>query len=195
MIKLQVIGTLGADAELKVVEGSKFTTFRVAHNDSWTDQIGMEHTSTQWIDATLNDHPKVAEYLKRGTQVFIEGYPSFRVYSSPKDKCMKAGVTIRVQKIELLGGRVDEIPRQLFDESGVIYNVNKHYNIPPVEGMPTILIDKQGRHYGIDENGWVYPAPPEVEAKIMVGQGSSADGAQTTNVNPNGKKGNGKAQK
>ena len=35
MIKLEIIGNLGADAEVKVYNGNKFVTFRVAHTDKW----------------------------------------------------------------------------------------------------------------------------------------------------------------
>ena len=59
MLQIQFIGTLGADAEKKVAteNGSKFTTFRAAHNDVWKDDAGDEHTRTIWVDCILNDHP------------------------------------------------------------------------------------------------------------------------------------------
>lgn len=111
MIKMLFIGTLGADAEFKhsdtASNGGKFVTFRAAHNDTWTDATGMRHENVTWVDFIMNDHPKVAQYLKKGTMVYVEGRCYLRVYSSPKDRCMKAGMTINVQRIELLSAKKD----------------------------------------------------------------------------------------
>lgn len=155
MLKVTFIGQLGADAEKKIANNGKFTTFRAAHNEVFKDDAGNEHTTTIWVDCTLNDHPAVADYLKAGTSVYVEGYPSLRVYSSPKDRCMKAGMTIRVQKIELLGGKVDAVPRQLIDSNGVIHQVVKYFNVPDVKKAQ--LMDKRGNVYDVDNKGWVTP--------------------------------------
>lgn len=155
MLKVTFIGQLGADAEKKIANNGKFTTFRAAHNEVFKDDAGVEHTTTIWVDCTLNDHPAVADYLKAGTSVYVEGYPSLRVYSSPKDRCMKAGMTIRVQKIELLGGKVDAVPRQLIDSNGVIHQVVKYFNVPNVKKAQ--LMDKRGNVYDVDNKGWVTP--------------------------------------
>lgn len=116
MIKMLFIGTLGADAEFKhsdtATNGGKFVTFRAAHNDTWTDAAGMRHENVTWVDFIMNDHPKVAQYLKKGTMVYVEGRSSLRVYSSPKDRCMKAGMTIQVQRIELLSAKRSEQEQQ-----------------------------------------------------------------------------------
>lgn len=158
MLKVTFIGQLGADAEKKTANNGKFTTFRAAHNEVYKDDAGEEHTTTIWVDCTLNDHPAVADYLKAGTSVYIEGYPSLRIYSSPKERCMKAGMTIRVQKIELLGGRVDMVPRRLIDSNGVLYDVHKFYNVAGATKCQ--LTDKRGAVYNVDENGWVAPVAP-----------------------------------
>lgn len=155
MLKVTFIGQLGADAEKKIANNGKFTTFRAAHNEVFKDDAGQEHTTTIWVDCTLNDHPAVADYLKAGTSVYVEGYPSLRVYSSPKDRCMKAGMTIRVQKIELLGGKVDAVPRQLIDSNGVIHQVVKYFNVPDVKKAQ--LMDKRGNVYDVDNMGWATP--------------------------------------
>ena len=55
MIKVEIIGNLGADAMLQVVNGNKFVSFRVANTDAWTDkQTGEIKKSTQWISCSLN---------------------------------------------------------------------------------------------------------------------------------------------
>ena len=35
MFKVEVIGNLGADAQVKDANGTKFITFRVAHTEKW----------------------------------------------------------------------------------------------------------------------------------------------------------------
>ncbi|MDT3387160.1 MAG: single-stranded DNA-binding protein, partial [Bacteroidota bacterium] len=110
MLQATLIGNLGANCQKKEQDGHKFTTFRVANNDSWTDDNGETHNETDWVDCIMNDHPKVADYLLAGTSVFVQGTIKKRVYSSKKDRCMKAGLTIRVSRIELLGGKRDEVP-------------------------------------------------------------------------------------
>lgn len=107
MFKIEVIGNLGADAEVKESNGTKFVTMRIAHTDAYKDEGGNKHEKTLWIDATMNDaESKLLPYLKQGVKVFVRGNASLRVYSSPKDRCMKAGVTVSVREIELVGALV-----------------------------------------------------------------------------------------
>lgn len=155
MLQQILVGTLGADAQLQEKDGHKFTTFRVAHNESWTDAANQKHENTIWVDCILNDHPKVAEYLRRGQQVVVMGTTSLRIYSSAKDRCMKAGMTINVQRIELIGGASDPIPTKLYDSNGVQHDVQKWFQ---VDIRSCSLISSRGQQFTVDEYGWVYPA-------------------------------------
>lgn len=106
MIKVEIIGNLGADAQLQVVNGNKFVTFRVANTDAWTDkQTGEIKKSTQWISCSLNgDGGALAPYLKKGTKVFVRGNAQFVIFSSAKSRQMEVGVNLFVREIELCGG-------------------------------------------------------------------------------------------
>lgn len=108
MLKLDLIGYLGIDAEIKEIDGGKFITCRVAHTDTWTGSDGVKHEQTQWINVIVQHQSKVIPYLKRGTQVYVRGNMRTRVYSSQKDKCMKAGITINATEIQLLSARKEE---------------------------------------------------------------------------------------
>ena len=162
MFKAEIIGNLGADAEIKEANGHKFVTFRVAHSETWKTEGGETKERTQWIDCTMsNADSGIVPYLKQGVKVFCRGHVSLRVYSSPKLRQMVAGVSVAVQEIELVGGSADAVPRQLIvPESAQIVDVTKHYwcNVD-TKGMKKDqvkeLIDKKGNQYFMNNAGFV----------------------------------------
>ena len=106
MIKVEIIGNLGADAQMQVYNGNKYVSFRIANTDSWTDKAtGEIKKSTQWVSCTLNgDGGALTPYLKKGTKVFVRGNAQFVVFSSAKSHQMEVGVNLFVREIELCGG-------------------------------------------------------------------------------------------
>ena len=118
MIKVEIIGNLGADAELQVVNGNKFVSFRVANTDKWTDKTtGEISTSTQWISCSLNgDGGALLPYLKKGTKVFVRGNAQFIIYSSAKSHKMEVGVNLFVREIELCGGDAKQTTKNTRDQ-------------------------------------------------------------------------------
>ena len=164
MLKVELIGNIGADAEIKDFQGNKFVTFRVAHSSKYKDAQGNDTESTTWVDVTMNDvESKVIPFLKQGVKVFVRGNASLRVYSSPKDKMMKAGLQVSAWEIELCGGQSDDVPRQLIDPSnGQLFDVTKHYwcnrttdDIKKDEYYE--LFDKKGHSYMMNYGGFVVP--------------------------------------
>lgn len=166
MLQASVVGYLGADAEVKSVNGQEFTTCRVAHTDRWKDQAGQTHESTQWIDLTLNGKPAVVDYLKQGTMVYAAGHVKLRCYSSEKARGFVAGMTISVVTIELLGGNSDAVPTRLYDASGNMVDVVKYYHC---ELSGAQLTNGRGKLFVSDDNGWVLPlqqVPAEVQQAV-----------------------------
>lgn len=102
MLKVEIIGHIGADLEIKEKDGRKFGTFRVAHSERWKGMDGVLHETTQWIDVLIDTDKAVTMFLKSGTLVYVRGNMSTRIYSSAKDRCNKVGITIRCQEIQLL---------------------------------------------------------------------------------------------
>ena len=168
MLRLQAIGNLGADAELRRQDGREFITFKVADTRKWHDAAGQEHTETQWISSNMNGAQNaLLPYLKKGTKVYVDGSPSTRIYSSTMDRAMKAGLNLAVFNLELVGGSSDEVPRRIALPDGQIVDVHKAYyigagiakNIAPCQ-----VFDQAGRGgYALDNNGFVWPQQQQAE--------------------------------
>lgn len=154
MLQAFIIGNIGADAKLQSTDGREFVTFRVAHNDRWTAQDGTEHNTSVWVDCIMNGRPNVLQYLVSGQLVYVAGRLSARVYSSAKDRCMKAGLTLNVERVELLGGRSAAVPARLYDLNGVQHDVAQYFNS---DARAQLLIDRAGRQFVADDNGWLLP--------------------------------------
>lgn len=154
MLQAQVIGFLGADAEVKGENGKEFTTFRVAHTERWVDGQGNQREATQWVDVIMSGKPKVAEYLKRGQLVFCSGHVKLRCYSSAVARSFVAGMTISAHHIELLAGQSDLVPSKLYTQDGAMHQVNKYYY---TDCPGAVLTNGRGKQFVVDNNGWVSP--------------------------------------
>lgn len=105
MIKLLVIGNLGRDAVVNNVNTRTVINFSVAHTEKFKDSSGAQRERTVWVDcAYWTDRTAIAPYLKKGTQVFVEGSPEVRTYETQDGK-QGASLSVRVQNIQLLGNR------------------------------------------------------------------------------------------
>ena len=105
MIKLQVIGNLGKDCITNTVNGKTVMNFNVAHTEKFKDNQGVQKDKTIWVEcAYWSDRTGVAPYLRKGTQVYVEGTPEVRTY--PKnDGTTGVSLSLRVQSVQLLGSR------------------------------------------------------------------------------------------
>ena len=170
MLKFEVIGNLGADAEIKNIDGTKFVSMRVAHTEKWKDEKGEVKELTQWVDVTLNnvDHG-IIPYLRAGVKIFARGTGSARIYSSKKDRMMKAGLKISAQEIELVGGSSDEVPRQLVEPAtGALLDVTRYYwcngdTSKMKKDDIREVVDTKGNVYLLNKAGFVAPRPAQQE--------------------------------
>ena len=107
MIKLQVIGNLGADCIQKEVNGKNVINFNVAHSEKFKDSTGNVKERTTWVNcAYWTDRTAVAQYLKKGKTVYVEGAPEAEAYTN-KDGQPAATLRLRVFNLQLLGGASD----------------------------------------------------------------------------------------
>lgn len=105
MVKLQVIGHLGKDAIVNNVNGKNVIKFTVAHSEKYRDQQGVQVDKTLWVDcAYWTEKTAIVPYLKKGTQVYTEGTPDVRTYTTA-DGRQGATLSLRVLNVQLLGGR------------------------------------------------------------------------------------------
>jgi single-strand DNA-binding protein len=107
MVRMQAIGNLGKDAVTNTVNGKTVINFTVAHTEKGRDRDaqGNPKDKTIWVDcAYWTEKTAVAQYLKKGTQVYVEGQPDIRTYTT-QDGRNGASLTLRVGNLQLLGGR------------------------------------------------------------------------------------------
>ena len=70
------IGNLGRDAELRyTADGTAVANFSIACNETWTDKSGQRQERVDWVRCAYWGKPAeaVAQYLTKGSQVYIEG--------------------------------------------------------------------------------------------------------------------------
>ena len=180
MFKVEIIGNIAADAEKKDANGSQFVTVRVADGSKYKKSSGEEVETLNWIDVTLsNADSKVVPYLKRGVKVFVRGNGSLRIYSSKKDRCMKAGLQVSAIEVELCGGNNDAVAREVIDpENGTIHQTTKFYWCDiPTKGMKRNdtkeILDARGGQYLMDYRGFIAPLAQQPEAEAAEEQTES----------------------
>lgn len=105
MLKIIASGILGQDAEIKEVGNSKLIKFSVAVSMDYKDAQGNKVEKTEWIKASLwkgkDQSTKVAEYLKKGKKVLIEGIPDSEAYKT-KEGEVKSSLNITVKELEFM---------------------------------------------------------------------------------------------
>ncbi len=107
MIKLQIVGNLGADCIQKEVSGKNVINFNVAHSEKYKDAQGNPVEKTTWVNcAYWTDKTAVAQYLLKGKTVYAEGIPEADAYTN-KEGQPASTLRMRVLNLQLLGGNTD----------------------------------------------------------------------------------------
>src|SRR3954464_13827113 len=106
--KVIVVGNLGADPETRFLpSGEAVTNIRVATTDKWKDKASGEmKESTEWHRISFFGRlAEVAgEYLKKGSQVYVEGSLRTRKWQD-KDGQDRYSTEIRADVMQMLGRR------------------------------------------------------------------------------------------
>jgi len=102
--KVILIGRLGADPEIRYTpSGRAVTNFRIATNESWKDKDGQQQERTEWHNIVLWDKQAEisAEYLKKGSHVYIEGRLQTRTWEG-QDGAQRRTTEIVSQRMQML---------------------------------------------------------------------------------------------
>jgi single-strand DNA-binding protein len=106
--KVILIGHLGADPETRSLpSGMTVANLRVATSESWKDkQTGEQQERTEWHRVALFGRlgEIAAEYLRKGSQVYIEGSIRTRKWQD-KDGNDRFSTEIVANDMQMLGGR------------------------------------------------------------------------------------------
>lgn len=105
--KVILVGNLGADPETRYLpSGEAVTNIRIATTDRWKDKASGEmKEATEWH--RISFFGRLAEisgeYLKKGSQVYVEG--SLRTRKYDKDGQTHYATEIRGDAMQMLGSR------------------------------------------------------------------------------------------
>jgi len=106
--KVILVGNLGADPETRAMpSGTTVANLRIATSESWRDkQSGEQQERTEWHRVVLFGRlgEIAAEYLKKGSQVYIEGSLRTRKWQD-KQGTERYSTEIVGNDMQMLGGR------------------------------------------------------------------------------------------
>ena len=106
--KVILVGNLGADPETRYTSGgSAVSNIRVATTDSWRDkQTGEQQERTEWHRVVMFGRlgEIAAEYLRKGSQVYIEGRLQTRKWQA-QDGSDRWSTEIVANDMQMLGSR------------------------------------------------------------------------------------------
>jgi single-strand DNA-binding protein len=105
--KVQLIGNLGMDPEVKSLDGGKkLAKVSIATNETYKNSKGERVTETQWhhLIAWGKTAEIMEKFLKKGTEVAIEGKLINRNYID-KEGVKRYVTEIEVSEVLMLGGK------------------------------------------------------------------------------------------
>ena len=112
--KATLIGRLGRDPEVRYMpNGDAVCNFSLATDESWKDKNGQWQTKTEWHNVIM--YRRLAEiagqYLKKGSQVYLEGKIQSRKYTD-KNGVERTAYEIVCHEMKMLGGNGSEATMQ-----------------------------------------------------------------------------------
>jgi single-strand DNA-binding protein len=124
--KVFLIGRLGADVSLRSAGSQSVASFRIATDESYTDKSGQRVERTEWHSITVwgkaADH--CANYLSKGSNVFVEGKLTTREYE--KDGQKRYVTEVKADRVQFLDRR----------ESGQQKPAQSHSKPSEMDDMP-----------------------------------------------------------
>ena len=112
--KVQLIGRLGADPDIKqMVNGKSVARLSLATSQSWKDKnTGEKKEKTEWHRIVVFNEGLVnvvQQYLKKGAQIYVEGQLSTRKWKDEQSGQDKYSTEVVIQvynsSLTMLGGK------------------------------------------------------------------------------------------
>lgn len=105
MKKISIIGNVTRDAVVRDAGTRKAIGFGVAVNERFKDKNNVQQEKTTFFNCTIwrNESAAIAQYITKGTKVFVEGNPEVETYE--REGKTVASIKINVRDIELLGSK------------------------------------------------------------------------------------------
>jgi single-strand DNA-binding protein len=106
--KVILVGNLGQDPQSRAMpSGKAVVNLRIATSDQWRDkQTGENKENTEWHTVVMFDRlaEVAAEYLRKGSQVYIEGRLRTRKWQD-KEGNDRYSTEVVANEMQMLGGR------------------------------------------------------------------------------------------
>lgn len=135
--KVTLIGNLGRDPEIRTFpSGDQVANVTIATTDKWRDKnTGENKESTEWHRIVFGGRLAeiVGQYLKKGSQVYVEGKLQTRKWTDQASGQERYATEIRADSMQMLGGK-SEGQQQ---DSGYGGNSNQRQPAPQRQAQPT----------------------------------------------------------
>lgn len=105
--KVQLIGNLGSNPEIKTLDGGKkLAKMNLATNETYKNSKGEKVTETQWHSLVVwgKTAEIVEKYLSKGQEIAIEGKLIHRDYTG-KDGVKRYITEVQVSELLMLGSK------------------------------------------------------------------------------------------
>ncbi|MGA9164218.1 MAG: single-stranded DNA-binding protein [Thiobacillus sp.] len=105
--KVILVGNLGRDPEMRYLpSGDAVANLAIATTDKYKDKTGQMVEATEWHRVAFFGRTAevCGQYLKKGSQVYVEGSLKTRKYTD-KDGVEKYATEIRGDRMQMLGGK------------------------------------------------------------------------------------------
>jgi single-strand DNA-binding protein len=138
MRQLLLIGYLGQDAKVNQYQGKQIINFSIADSEKYKNAEGVEVTKTTWIECAIwkdaGQSIVIANYLKKGTQVMVQGVPDVSTYTN-KDGRVVAKFSLKVSNCQLLGNASPRPePNTNVASTDAVHNAEPGLGTPPAAG-------------------------------------------------------------
>ena len=108
------IGRLGQDPDIKYTQGGKpVANISLACSEQWKDKQGVKQEKTEWIRGVAFGKLAeiIGEYLKKGSQVFIQGKMQTRKWQD-KEGNDRYTTEINIRDMQMLGSKGEKTEKK-----------------------------------------------------------------------------------